>query len=143
MKRIGIVYWSGTGNTKRMAELIAEGALTTGAEVDVYECSQFSEKLVSEYDVLAFGCPCMGAEQLEDGEFEPMFDGIKQSLAAKDVALFGSFGWGDGEWMRNWEEDCEAIGANLIQPSYIVNELPTGESENQCKEFGRLLDKMQ
>ena len=132
--KIAVIYWSGTGNTEAMASAVAEGA---GAEL--YSVSQFSGD-VSEYDRLAFGCPAMGAENLEEGEFEPFFEGIESKLSGKKVALFGSYGWGDGEWMRNWEERAKADGAVLVNgEGLIVNETPSDEDLETCKELGKQL----
>lgn len=131
--KIAVIYWSGTGNTEAMASAVAEGA---GAEL--YSVSQFSGD-VSEYDRLAFGCPAMGAENLEEGEFEPFFEGIESKLSGKKVALFGSYGWGDGEWMRTWEETCRGDGANLVSEGVICNEAPDDEAEAACQALGKAL----
>ena len=96
MSKIAVVYWSGTGNTEAMANLVAEGATSAGAETEVIPCSDFSADKAAEYDAFAFGCPAMGAEQLEEDEVEPMFAGLEDSLGGKKIALFGSYGWGDG-----------------------------------------------
>ena len=129
-----VIYWSGTGNTKAMAEAIAEGA---GAEL--FEVSSFGEDIAG-YDAIAFGCPSMGAEELEETEFAPFFDSVEGKLSGKTILLFGSYGWGDGEWMRNWEERCKAAGATLIDDKgYIVNEVPTDDQLVICKELGKAL----
>lgn len=141
MKKVAIVYWSGTGNTRKMADLIAEGAVSEGAEVELFECNSFSESMIPNYDVIAFGCACMGCEELEDEEFLPMFEACKSELVGKEVALFGSYGWGGGEYMTSWEEECKGLGMNLIQPGCAVNELPAGETEIQCIEFGKAIAK--
>lgn len=134
--KIAVIYWSGTGNTEAMASAVAEGA---GAEL--YSVSQFSGD-VSEYDRLAFGCPAMGAENLEEGEFEPFFEGIESKLSGKKVALFGSYGWGDGEWMRNWEERAKNDGATLVGgEGLIVNETPDNEALEKCAALGAELVK--
>ena len=104
--KTAVVYWSGTGNTQMMAESVAEGAKTAGADVSVFTASEFSAEKLNEFDCIAFGCPSMGDEQLEEGEFEPMFNSCIPLLCGKKIALFGSYGWGDGAWMRSWEETC-------------------------------------
>ena len=104
MSKVAVVYWSSTGNTEAMANAVVDGAKEKGADVTLYECADFRPELVADYDAIAFGCPAMGDEVLEEDEFEPMFDGCKDALKDKKIALFGSYGWGDGEWMRNWEE---------------------------------------
>ena len=97
MRKIAVVYWSGTGNTEAMAGAVAEGVKEKGGEAVVLTAGEFDPSMIASFDGFAFGCPSMGAEQLEDSEFEPMFDACKSSLAGKPVALFGSYGWGDGE----------------------------------------------
>ena len=96
MSKVAVVYWSSTGNTEAMANAVAEGAKAAGAEVISFESADFSADKVDEFDAIAFGCPAMGDEVLEDTEFEPMFDGCKDALKGKNIALFGSYGWGDG-----------------------------------------------
>ena len=104
MSSIAVIYWSMTGNTQAMAEAIAKGAREAGAQVDVFSVDQVGVDQVLEYDQLALGCPAMGAEVLEESEFEPFFSQLEGRLSGKSVALFGSYGWGDGQWMRDWEE---------------------------------------
>ena len=104
--KTAVVFWSGTGNTEAMAQSVADGAKSAGAEVDVLTCDKFNATMIDNYDSIAFGCPSMGAEQLEEDEFEPMFSACTPKLGGKKIALFGSYGWGDGEWMRNWQEEC-------------------------------------
>src|SRR5699024_6081689 len=128
MSKIAVVYWSGTGNTEAMAAAVAEGAREKGADVTLITAADFSADQVDSYDAIAFGCPSMGAEQLEESEFEPMFTACEGSLQGKNIALFGSFGWGDGEWMRNWEERCIQDGASLVSDSVICNEAPDDEA---------------
>ena len=139
MSKVAVVYWSGTGNTKQMADAVAEGIKTAGAEAVVMTPSEFDPLAVSSYAAIAFGCPSMGAEQLEETEFEPMFDACKGSLAGMKIALFGSYGWGDGEWMRTWEEDCKAAGAVLACDSVICNESPDETATEACKALGAAL----
>lgn len=134
--KTAVIFWSGTGNTEIMAQAVAEGA---GAEL--FSVSDFKGN-ISDYDAVAFGCPAMGAEVLEETEFEPFFTGIESQLSGKKVALFGSYGWGDGEWMRNWEEQVKADGAVLVNgEGLIVNEAPDDTALEQCKELGRALLK--
>ncbi|MCM1227074.1 MAG: flavodoxin [Clostridium sp.] len=131
-----VIYWSGTGNTEMMAKAIAEGA---GAEL--FAVSEFGGN-IADYDRIAFGCAAMGAEVLEEDEFEPFFASIEGSLSGKTVALFGSYGWGDGEWMRNWEERVKADGAILLgDEGLIVNETPSDNDLTKCRELGENLAK--
>ena len=140
MKKIAIVYWSGTGNTEAMAKSIAEGAKDTGADVSVFTASAFSPDMVSDYEAIAFGCPSMGAEELEGSEFEPMFSSVENQLAGKKIALFGSYGWGDGQWMRDWQERCGSVGAELLRgEGLIINETPDEDHLKQCRELGQAL----
>ena len=136
MSKVAVVYWSGTGNTEAMAKAVKAGA---GVGAELITASDFSAGDVAKYDAIAFGCPAMGSEQLEDSEFEPMFDGVKGALSGKNVALFGSYGWGDGEWMRNWEDDCKAAGAVLVCDSVICNDAPEDDTLDACKALGAAL----
>ena len=139
MSKVAVVFWSGTGNTEGMADAVAQGARGAGASVDVLGPSDFDASKVAAYDGIAFGCPAMGAEVLEEDEFEPMFQDVKGALAGKAIALFGSYGWGDGEWMRNWEDDCKAAGANLVVDSVMANEAPDDDAIAACKALGAAL----
>lgn len=139
MSKIAVVYWSGTGNTEAMAMAVAQGARDKGAEVSVLTPSEFSSDQVGNYDAIAFGCPSMGDEQLEESEFEPMFIGCKSGLKGKNIALFGSYGWGDGEWMRSWEELCANDGMKLVCDSVICNETPDEEALAACRSLGAAL----
>jgi len=137
--KTAVVYWSSTGNTEAMANAVAAGAKAAGADVDIFTASQFGSDKLADYGAIALGCPSMGVESLEDGEFQPMFDEIKGSLADRKVALFGSYGWGDGEWMRNWQEECESLGITLVADGLIANEAPDDEAVAKCEELGKLL----
>ncbi len=139
MSKIAVVYWSGTGNTAAMAVAVADGAKEKGAEAVILPSSDFDVSMVDQYDAIAFGCPAMGAEVLEEGEFDPMFESCKPALNGKKIALFGSYGWGDGEWMRIWEDDCRAIGANLACDPVICNEAPDDTAIEECKALGAAL----
>jgi len=139
MSKVAVVYWSGTGNTAAMAQAVSDGATEKGAEVNIVPAGQFSDGDVAAYDAIAFGCPAMGAEQLEESEFEPMFESVKGSLSGKKIALFGSYGWGDGEWMRLWEADAKAAGANLATDSVMANNAPDDDAIAACKNLGAAL----
>ena len=137
--KVAVVYWSGTGNTEAMADAVANGAAAAGAEVEKFTASEFNSGMAANYDGLAFGCPSMGVEELEDTEFQPMFDDVKGALAGKKVALFGSYGWGDGEWMRTWQEDCEAAGISLVADGVICNDAPDDDAVENCEALGKAL----
>lgn len=139
MSKIAVVYWSGTGNTEAMAAEAAAGAQEAGADVSMYTASEFSAAKLEEYDAVAFGCPSMGAEQLEESEFEPMFEECRPKLSGRKIALFGSYGWGDGEWMRNWEGSCADDGAVLVCESVICNNEPDDEAKEALREIGKAL----
>ena len=134
MNNVAVVYWSGTGNTEAMAEAVAKGC-----SGKLFPSDQFDAAKVDAFDAIAFGCPSMGNEELEEGEFEPMFEGCKSHLSGKKIALFGSYGWGDGEWMRNWEADCDAAGANRVCDSVICMEAPDAEAQAACEKLGAAL----
>ncbi len=139
MSKVAVVFWSGTGNTQAMADAVAEGAKGAGAEVSVFGPSAFTKDMVADYDGIAFGCPAMGAEVLEESEYEPMFTDVENSLSGKRIALFGSYGWGDGQWMRDWEDRCIAAGARLVTESVMANNAPGTDEIDQCKSLGRAL----
>ncbi len=139
MSQIAVVYWSGTGNTQSMASLVAEGAQAAGAEVSVLTAMEFDAAMMDKYDAVAFGCPAMGAEVLEEDEFAPMFADCESKLKGKKIALFGSYGWGDGEWMRSWEETCLSDGAVLACDCVICQEAPNDEAADACRELGKAL----
>ena len=138
MGKAAVVYWSGTGNTKAMADLVAEGAKEAGIDVSVFTADKFCADMANDFDVIAFGCPSMGDEQLEEYEFEPMFSSCINALKSKKVALFGSYGWGDGAWMRSWNESCGNNGIYVID-TFICNEYPDGDAADGCKNLGKIL----
>ena len=141
MSKVAVVYWSGTGNTETMAMAVAEGAKGKGAEVSVITAAEFSPEQVGEYSAIAFGCPSMGSEQLEESEFEPMFTACEGRLSGKNIALFGSYGWGDGEWMRSWEKDCDDSGLRLVCESVTCCETPDDAALDACRALGKELAK--
>ena len=131
MSNIAVVFWSGTGNTESMASAVAEGAKAKGAEAVIFTASEFNVSQMDEYDAVAFGCPSMGAEELEKCEFAPMFEGCKAKLNGKKIALFGSYGWGD--------EICRNSGANMACDFVICNEAPDDEAVAACQSLGAAL----
>lgn len=140
MSKIAVVYWSGTGNTEQMAFADLEGAKENGTDAVLFQASEFDASMMDSYDAVAFGCPAMGAEVLEEDEFQPLFDSCETKLSGKKIALFGSYGWGDGEWMRDWEETCKRAGAELVCDSVICNDAPGEEALSACKELGGALN---
>ena len=140
MSKMAVIYWSMTGNTQAMAEAIADGAREAGAQADLFSVDQVTVDQALEYDKLALGCPAMGAEVLEEAEFEPFFTALEGRLGGKRVALFGSYGWGDGQWMRDWWDRCAAAGAVFCQEEGLMaNEAPDGEAQEACRDLGRKL----
>ena len=137
MSKVAVVFWSATGNTETMANCVAEGANGT-----IVPCSEMNAAKLAEFDAVAFGCPAMGAEQLEESEFEPMFSDLEGSLNGKKIALFGSYGWGDGEWMRQWQDRVTGDDATLVNgEGLIVNETPDDDALASCKALGEALAK--
>lgn len=139
MKKIAVVFWSGTGNTEQMANYVALGAKDADISVETFSPTEFSADNVDGFDAIAFGCPSMGAEVLEEDEFNPMWESVAHKLKNKKIALFGSYGWGDGEWMRDWEENAKDNGANLVTNSVICNESPDDEAIEGCMALGKSL----
>lgn len=136
--KAAVIYWSGTGNTEKMAQAVLEGLKGAGAEAQLLTPDQVDTSLAG-LDIVALGCPAMGAEVLEENEFEPMFQNIKGNLAGKKVAIFGSYGWGDGEWMRNWEQECKSAGVNLVSEGLMANNEPDDAALAECKALGAKL----
>ena len=129
--KTAVIFWSGTGNTEAMANAVAEGAGVTAVQVSAFDGN------AAEYDALALGCPAMGAEELEDSEFEPFFSGIESKISGKKIAIFGSYDWGDGEWMRLWADRVKAAGAELIGgEGLICNNTPDDDALAKCRELG-------
>ncbi len=139
MSKLAVIYWTGTGNTGAMAQAVADGAKSAGAEAELLTVSEISADAAAAYDKLALGCPAMGAEVLEEGEFEPFFTALEGKLSGKKVALFGSYGWGDGQWMREWQERTEKAGAVLCGEGLIVNEAPDEAGLESCRALGARL----
>lgn len=139
MSKIAVVYWSGTGNTETMAAAVLEGAKEKGAEAVLLTPPEFDASMLDSLDAVAFGCPAMGAEVLEEEEFEPMFSACEAKLNGKKIALFGSYGWGDGEWMRSWEAEAKGCGAVLACGSVICADAPDAEAGASCEAMGKAL----
>lgn len=134
---VKIVYWSGTGNTEAMAGAVAEGAKSAGAEVEVIPVAAADESVLTA-DVVLFGCPAMGNEELEEGEFEPFFSSVEGKLSGKKIGLFGSYEWAEGEWMRTWQACAEGDGAKLIADGLAVYSAPDDEGLEKCRELGKI-----
>lgn len=140
MNKIAIVFWSGTGNTEAMADKIAQGVRGAGGEAALFSPAGFTDRQLSAFDAVAFGCPAMGGEVLEETEFEPMFAALESALSGKRIALFGSYAWGDGQWMRDWSARCAAAGTSLLdEEGLIVNGSPEGDGAEACETLGRKL----
>ena len=137
MKKTAVVFWSGTGNTESMANAVLEGMKAAGAEAELFTSEQADAAKLALFDAIAFGCPAMGAEELEETEFAPMFDAVKGSLSGKDAALFGSYGWGDGQWMRDWVERAQGDGAQVLNDEGLIcNEAPDEDVQAACRKLG-------
>lgn len=139
--KVTVVYWSGTGNTQAMAEAVAQGAQSAGAQVQLLTADAFGPEQLENDTAYLFGCPAMGAEVLEEDEFDPMFTRCECGLSGKNVALFGSYGWGDGEWMRSWEARCAADGMVLVADSVICQDAPDEETLARCRALGQAAAK--
>ncbi len=138
MTKVAIVYWSGTGNTEAMADLVAQGVRGAGGQADVFQASEFGTDKLDGYDAFGFGCPAMGNEELEDSEFAPMYDECEPLLAGRTVVLFGSYDWNEGEWMELWEQRAERAGLNVVE-SVIAKDYPDDDASAECLRAGALL----
>lgn len=136
MEKILIIFWSGTGNTAIMAEEIAKGIKEANKDTDIFTVDQWKGN-ITDYTKIAFGCSAMGDEVLEESEFEPFFESIENNLNSKKIALFGSYGWGDGQWMRAWTKRLEDKGITIYDEGLIINGTPDTEGQNQCQQFGK------
>ena len=139
MSKISVVYWSQSGNTAAMAEAVAKGVTDAGKEAEIVFVSSASIDELKSETAFALGCPAMGAEELEEGEFEPFFAELEVNLSGKNVALFGSYGWGDGEWMREWEKRVTDSGAKLAYESVIANDSPDDDAVTSCNGLGKIV----
>ena len=136
---IQIAYWSGTGNTENMATYIAEGIVAGGSEVHTSHVSNIGVEEMLEANLIVLGCPAMGAEELEEDEMLPFVEALLPHMQGKRVALFGSYGWGSGEWMENWSEQMRAEGATIVCEPLIINEFTKGQDEEICTVYGKNL----
>ena len=137
---VSVVYWSGTGNTQAMAEAVAEGIRDGGADAVLMEAGNADAAALAEEKAFALGCPSMGAEQLEESEMEPFVEALEPLVSGKTILLFGSYGWGDGEWMRDWADRMKNAGAVLIREEGIItNEAPDDEALEECRAAGKEL----
>lgn len=139
MGKTAVVYWSGTGNTEAMAQAVKSGASEADSGSALIPCGEFDSTMLEYYDAFAFGCPAMGGEALEESEFAPMFEAVLPKLRGRRAALFGSYGWGDGEWMRSWEDSCRAAGVELACRSVIACDAPDQDALNACRDLGKTL----
>lgn len=141
MSKVAVVYWTGTGNTETMAKAVEEAAKSSGAEVSLIFSDDFNESMIDNFDRIGFGCPAMGDEVLEESSFEPMFQACEAKLKDKEIAIFGSYEWNEGQWMLDWEERCKKIGAKLVYPALKAYDNPDQEALDKCKDLGEALAK--
>ena len=138
---IKVVFWSQTGNTEAMADAVVEGIKAAGKEGKAISVSDISASEIAGEEVFALGCPAMGDETLDEGEMEPFVEELIPSVSGKKIALFGSYDWGDGEWMRSWEARMKEAGAVLVAEPVICNLPPDEEGLANCKALGEALAK--
>jgi flavodoxin short chain len=140
MKKVVIAYWSGGGNTETMAQSVAKGVSENGGEAVLKPAGSASAALVRGADALAFGCPAMGAEVLEEGEMEPFIASLSSAdVQGKKLGLFGSYDWGDGQWMRDWVERMKGLGAAVDGEGIITQLEPSKEALDLCYALGKRL----
>lgn len=135
-----IVYWSQTGNTEAMANAVAEGVTEAGGNAEVLFVGSVNAEDLQGESTFALGCPAAGAEELDTGEMEPFVSELESGVKGKKIGLFGSYGWGDGEWMRKWVERMENAGAEIIGGEGVICQgAPDNSGLDACKELGRKL----
>lgn len=139
MSKVAVVYWSGSGNTEIMAEEICRCAKDNGADCELFFSDDFNKDMVNDYEKIAFGCPAMGNEELEESSFEPMFASLENNLTGKKIAIFGSYEWNDGQWMRDWEQRVIDDNAVLIYPPLAAYDKPDEDAIKKCQELGKAL----
>ena len=138
MKKIAVVYFSMTGNTEAMAGEVVTGAKEAGADVSLFSSADFKADMLDQYDGIAFGCPAMGNEELEEGEFEPFFADCERALGQKPIVLFGSYSWADGQWMQNWKDRCDERNLNVLD-TVIAYAAPDAAAIEACRKLGKTL----
>lgn len=136
MEKIAVVYWSGTGNTQAVAEQIIAGMLSAGAEVAVMGPGEYDLEKIAGYDKIAFGCPAMGDEQLEEDDFEPMFTAMEKQINGKKIALFGSYDWNDGQWIIDWGYRVTSKGGILYDDGLAIKGHPDAEAGQKSQLWG-------
>jgi flavodoxin short chain len=140
MDKIQVVYWSQGGNTQTMAEAVAKGITEAGKEAAVAFVSEVSPDELKGAKAFALGCPAMGAEVLEENEMEPFVSEVEGFASGKTVALFGSYGWGDGQWMRDWVDRMNAAGATVLNGEGVIcREVPGDDALAECAALGKQL----
>lgn len=134
-----IVYYSNSGNTKAMAEYIKEGIEKAGKQAELIDAETIQAAALANEDILILGCPACGSEELDDTTMEPLIDSLASNMAGKKLALFGSYGWGGGEWMDHWQDKMTSLGSVLISDGLIVNDTPEGDDIERCIAFGETI----
>ena len=140
--KTAVIFWSGTGHTETMAGAVSEGLKAGGADTELFRVSEISADAAAGYDALALGCPAMGSEELESEEFEPFFSALEPKLKGKKLALFGSYSWAEGQWMKDWLARAEADGAVLAADGLAVYDDPDEEALGKCRSLGEALAGM-
>lgn len=140
MDKIYVVFWTQSGNTQAMAQAVAEGITAAGKTPELVFVSEIPADALKDEAAFALGCPAMGAEVLEESEMEPFVMAVETFVKGKKIALFGSYGWGDGQWMRDWTERMQSAGAEIVGgEGLICNETPDEEALEECRELGKQL----
>lgn len=140
MEKIYVVFWSQSGNTESMANAVGEGITESGKEAVVVNVSDISADELAQVNVFAMGCPAMGAEVLEESEMEPFVEELESKVSGKTIGLFGSYGWGDGEWMRDWTDRMTNQGATVVDGEGVIcQDAPDDDVIEKCRELGKKL----
>lgn len=139
MSKVAVVYWTGTGNTEAMADAVVDGIIEAGGEAKLIFSDDFNASMMNDFDSIAFGCPAMGDEVLEEMSFDPMFTECEKDLKGRKIAIFGSYEWNNGEWMEDWEKRCKDAEANLAYPPLPAYDAPDEEAIAKCRELGAAL----
>lgn len=140
MDKVYVIYWTQSGNTQAMAEAVGKRITDAGKEAVVVPVGTVSVEDLKDAAGFALGCPAMGAEVLEESEMEPFVCEVEAIASGKTIGLFGSYGWGDGQWMRDWVDRMNGCGAKVLNGEGVIcQEAPDEAALAECESLGKQL----
>lgn len=139
MKKISIIYWSNGGNVEVLANTMADELEQAGVNVCIKHVSDADVSDVIEADAVAFGSPSMDNNRIEQQEMEPFINEFKLlPINGKKAVLFGSYGWDDGQFIKNWVVRMKDYGFNVLG-DLAVKESPTDDDIEEAKKLAKKL----